>query len=174
MRNLQREADKHSKSLIYSMENEVVKETRGKWQPQLPLRSNWVPLPPYGGTLECASRSGLVWWVCREVEDRERYWGRKGGKEKMLRPQWSVRGCQPELLGRCWHPSPWRDLMQRLGPHSDGVSRIHAWGLEIWGGQCFLTLTIAEKDTFLLLHSPFLLWGDTFGLSPLSAPPFLL
>ena len=65
----------------------AVKETRGKRQPQLPLRGNWVPLPLYGGTLECASRSGLVWWVCREVGDRERCQGRKGGKEKMLRPQ---------------------------------------------------------------------------------------
>lgn len=22
------------------------------------------------------------WWVCREVEDRERYWGREGGRRR--------------------------------------------------------------------------------------------
>ena len=87
LKSRQREEDKHSKSFIYSTENKAVKETRGKRQPQLPLRGNWVPLPLYGGTLERASKSGLVWWVCREVEDRERCQGRKGGKEKMLRPQ---------------------------------------------------------------------------------------
>lgn len=38
--------------------------------------------PTHGGTLECASRSGLVWWVCREVEDRERYWGRERGRRR--------------------------------------------------------------------------------------------
>lgn len=66
------------KSFIYSTEHEAVRETRGKRQPQHPLRGNWGPLPSRGAASERVSRPGLVWWVCREAEDKKRYQGEEG------------------------------------------------------------------------------------------------
>ena len=106
LKSRQREEDKHSKSFIYSTENKAVKETRGKRQPQLPLRGNWVPLLLYGGTLECASKSGLVWWVCREVEDRERCQGRKGGKRRCCDLSEVLEGISQNFWGGADIPLP--------------------------------------------------------------------
>lgn len=77
LKSRQREADKRSKSFIYSTEHKAVKETAGKQQQQHPLGRSGGPVPPHGAASKMYLRAGLP----RTGLQRSRGWGKIYGRE---------------------------------------------------------------------------------------------